>query len=244
MKTAVSVFSMMVLCVTSVCAQWWSSDTKVKGDGNVVSKTRSISDYDKVSLKGSLDVALVYGEEGSIKIEAESNLIEHIVTKVEGNDLKIHVEKGYNLNPSNGRKLLITVPFKELSKVNVAGSGDINSYDTIKTNGFEINITGSGDVKLGLEAEDVKVLITGSGTAALTGNTNLLACNVTGSGDLYATKLKAKNVDASVTGSGNIKVDVTEFLKARVTGSGDIDYSGNPIKEDKKVAGSGDITSR
>jgi len=32
------------------------------------------------------------------------------------------------------------------------------------------------------------------------------------------------------------------LVKARVTGSGDIDYQGNPEREDKKVSGSGDIT--
>ena len=30
-------------------------------------------------------------------------------------------------------------------------------------------------------------------------------------------------------------------LEARVTGSGDIEYYGNPIKKDTKVTGSGDI---
>jgi hypothetical protein len=33
----------------------------------------------------------------------------------------------------------------------------------------------------------------------------------------------------------------TKSLKARVTGSGDIDYKGNPEKKDTKVTGSGDI---
>ena len=232
-----------MLSTISACAQWWGNGTKVEGNGNMISKTRSISDYDKVSLKGSLDVALVYGEEGSIKIEAESNLIKHIVTEVEGGDLKIYVEKGYNLDPSRGNKLLITVPFKDLSNVSLAGSGDILGDDIIKANRFGISVSGSGEVQLGVEAEDVKVSVTGSGGAKLAGTVNSLVCNVTGSGDLNAVKLKAKNVNATVTGSGDIKIDVSESLKARVTGSGDIDYQGNPEMEDKKVTGSGDITS-
>jgi len=45
-----------------------------------------------------------------------------------------------------------------------------------------------------------------------------------------------------VAGSGDIRIYCNGVLKARVAGSGDIKYKGNPSKEDTKVAGSGDIT--
>ena len=243
MKVVTIIFSVVVLSVTSACAQWWGN-TRVRGNGDVITKTRSINDYNKVSLKGSLDVALVYGDEGNIKIEAESNLIEHIVTKVEGDDLKIYVEKGYNLAPSRESKLLVTVPFKDLSNVSLTGSGDLYGQDVIKANRFGTSISGSGDMQLSIEAEEIKTSITGSGDMVLKGSAATLKCDVTGSGDLKAYDLKAQNVYASVTGSGDIKTTAVNSIKARVTGSGDIDYQGNPEMEDKKVTGSGDITSR
>jgi hypothetical protein len=36
----------------------------------------------------------------------------------------------------------------------------------------------------------------------------------------------------------------TENLKARVAGSGDINYKGNPKTKDTKTAGSGDISGK
>ena len=44
-------------------------------------------------------------------------------------------------------------------------------------------------------------------------------------------------------GSADIKVTATEMIKARVSGSGDIRYKGNPKKIDTKTSGSGDISS-
>lgn len=244
MEKVTIIFSLAILCVTSACAQWWGNADKVKGNGNVVSKTRSITDYNKVSLKGSLDVILVNGKEGNIKIEAESNLMKHIVTEVEGDDLKIYVEKGFNLEPSRGSKFLVTVPFKDLFKVSLAGSGDIYSEDIIKANRFGTSISGSGNVQLSVEASEIKTSITGSGDMVLKGATETLKCDVTGSGVLKAYDLKAQNVYALITGSGDIKTTAVHSIRARVTGSGDIDYQGNPEKEDKKVTGSGNITSR
>jgi len=243
MKTVTVILSIALLSVSSLQAQWWGKGNKVEGNGNVVTKTRNLSSYDQVKLKGSLDVALVSGTEGNIKIEAESNLIQHIVTEVEGDILKIYVEKNYYLKPSRNKIILITVPFKDISKVSLSGSGDIYSEDVIKANSFETRVSGSGDVRLQVEANDIEGSVSGSGDLTLKGSAENLEFNVTGSGDVRAYELRAKNVDASVTGSGDIKLTSTHSLKARVTGSGDIDYKGNPEKEDKKVSGSGDITS-
>jgi hypothetical protein len=46
-----------------------------------------------------------------------------------------------------------------------------------------------------------------------------------------------------VSGSGDADVYASNSLKARVNGSGDIDYSGNPNTSDTKVLGSGSISS-
>ncbi|AXT55070.1 DUF2807 domain-containing protein [Aquimarina sp. MMG015] len=242
MRTVTIILGLALCSITSVNAQWWGKGKKIEGNGNVVTKTRNLSSYDQVKLKGSLDVALVAGTEGNIKIEAESNLIPHVITEVEGDVLKIYVEKEYYLKPSRNKIILITVPFKDISKVSLSGSGDIYSKDTIKAESFETRVSGSGDVGLEVQAKEIEGSVSGSGDLTLKGSAENLELNVTGSGDVRAYDLKAKNVDASVTGSGDIKLTSTHYLKARVTGSGDIDYQGNPEKEDKKVSGSGDIT--
>ncbi|MEW7291839.1 head GIN domain-containing protein [Aquimarina sp. 2304DJ70-9] len=242
MRTAIVILSILICNITSLQAQWWGNGKKVSGNGEMTTKSRSISDYDEVKLKGSLDVSLVSGTEGKITIEGESNLIEYVLTEVEDDVLKIYVKKGYYLKVSHGKKLVVTVPFKDLNKVTLSGSGDIYSKDVIKTVNFKTGISGSGDVKLNVEAQNTEGYITGSGDLSLSGSSDSFDCKVTGSGDLEAYRLQAKEVIASVTGSGDIHVTATSSIKARVTGSGDILYKGNPELEDKKVSGSGDIT--
>ncbi|WP_378173731.1 head GIN domain-containing protein [Aquimarina sp. SS2-1] len=239
----VTIFLCLALCsMTSIHAQWWGNGKKIEGDGNVVTKTRTTSEYDQINVKGSLDVSLISGSEGNIKIEGESNLIPYVKTEIEGESLKIYVEKGYYLKVSKGKKLIVTVPFKDLNRVSLSGSGDVYGDDVIKASDFKTSVSGSGDVRLVVDADRVESSVSGSGDLILKGSTKNLECKVNGSGDIKAYDLKAKNVVASVTGSGDIKVTSTSSLKARVTGSGDIDYKGNPEKEDKKVSGSGDIT--
>jgi len=220
-------------------AQWGS---KITGNGNIVSKQIKTSDYDKVEVSGFFDVDLVSGKEGNISLSGEENILEHVVVEVVQNTLKIYIQKGLNLRPSKGKKLLITVPFESLDAVSLSGSGDVNTKNAIKTKQFEARLTGSGDVKIDVVADAVTATLTGSGDLVLKGKTQNFECNITGSGDLTAFELSSNNVVAGLSGSGNCKVYCSGNLHARVSGSGDIDYKGDPKKKDTKVSGSGTIT--
>jgi len=223
-------------------AQWWGGK-KVKGNGNMTTETRNTGDYDGVKCAGSMDYILVAGTEGKIKLEGESNLLEYIITEIKGNDLIIKVEKGMNLSPSWNKTIKVTIPFKDISSVSLAGSGDLWSEDKITASNFNVSLAGSGDMTLNIEATSVEGSLAGSGDITLKGNTNDLSLRLAGSGDIHAFGLQANHTEASIAGSGDIEVVSNQSLKARVSGSGDIEYKGNPSKEDTKVSGSGKISN-
>ncbi|MCK7591143.1 DUF2807 domain-containing protein [Subsaxibacter sp. CAU 1640] len=235
-----SILIIAVLLVTSLSF----GQKKVKGNGNVTTITRSTSDYDGVKCAGSFDYVLVAGEEGNIKIEGEENLLEYIVTEVKDGSLIVKVENHMNLQSSRNNTIKVTIPFKDISNVSLAGSGDLWNEDIITTNDMKVALAGSGDLTLKIEASHTKASIAGSGDLTLKGSTNSLDANVAGSGDFHGFDLQANNTDVSVSGSGDAKVVCRENLKARVAGSGGIEYKGNPKTEDTKVAGSGSIESR
>ena len=235
-----SILIIAVLLVTSLSF----GQKKVKGNGNVTTITRSTSDYDGVKCAGSFDYVLVAGEEGNIKIEGEENLLEYIVTEVKDGNLVVKVENHMNLQSSRNNTIKVTIPFRDISNVSLAGSGDLWNEDVITTNDMKVALAGSGDLILKIEASHTKASIAGSGDLTLKGSTNSLDANVAGSGDFHGFDLQANNTDVSVSGSGDAEVVCRENLKARVAGSGGIEYKGNPKTEDTKVAGSGSIESR
>ncbi|WP_340076524.1 head GIN domain-containing protein [Leptobacterium sp. I13] len=233
------VLSLSLLVFANANAQW--GDKKVKGNGNEVTKERNVGNYESISVAGSMDVTLVSGSEGKLTIKAEENLIPHIETEVKDGKLKIKTEKGYSLRPSGNKKIQVTVPFREISAVSLAGSGDIVSKNPIKTNSFKASVAGSGDINIQIEATDIKGSVAGSGDLKLSGKAVNFDCSVAGSGDVHAFELVADNVEVSVAGSGDARVHSTSSLKARVVGSGEVTYKGNPDKVDSKATGSGTI---
>ncbi|MCH2194297.1 head GIN domain-containing protein [Kordia sp.] len=240
MKKA-TVFIITLLLATTVSHAQWGKK-KIKGNGNVTTITRTTSDYDAVSVAGFFDVELVAGTEGTITLKGESNLLEYIETEVKGDVLKIKAKKGANLRVSRGKQLIITVPFRDISGVSLSGSGDVYTKDTIKADTFKMALSGSGDVIVDVNTGKLKMAVSGSGDMTARGTADNAEMALSGSGDIHASKLQAKSAKVSLAGSGDIRLHATDYLKARVAGSGDITCKGKPVKQDTKVAGSGSIS--
>lgn len=232
------VVSFLFAGLADMNAQWGK---KIKGNGNVTTKTVNTGDYDAIRGIGSMDIHLEKGTEGNISVTTDDNLHEYLEIEVKDNTLLVKTKKNVNIYTKNG--IHVKVPFTDISEVALTGSGDIDTKDTIKADNLEVVITGSGDIELDVEARMVDAKVTGSGDMVLTGKTNDLAVKVTGSGDFRGFDLDAQNTEASVSGSGDIRVVAKRNLKARVHGSGDITYKGNPERRDTKTSGSGDISS-
>jgi len=226
----------------SVNAQSWWNSKRVKGNGNVTTETRKTSDYEGVSVGGSFDVKLIKGKEGKITLKGEENILKYIITEVKNGTLKVKYKKGVNIRTT--RKLTVTIPYRDIEKVALAGSGDITSTGIIKATKLYLSIAGSGNMDVSVDSRDVKTSIAGSGNIKVSGNATELKCTIAGSGNINAYGLKTSTTTAKVAGSGNIKTTVSDEINARVSGSGNIYYKGNPEKINSKSAGSGDIIDK
>lgn len=240
MKTASKIMAITALALVTLasCAQSWSNG--VRGNGTITTETIKVADYDAISVVGSMNVTLVKGTEGTITVTTDENLHEYLEVTSNGGKLKITFKNSKN-GFSSKKGINIQVPFTDINAISLVGSGDIISKNTIKASMMDVSLVGSGDMELEIEANNLDSNLSGSGDITLTGSVTNLKAKVSGSGDFEARSLEAQNTEAYVSGSGDLQVNAKKRLKARVNGSGDISYSGNPEKVDTKISGSGDI---
>ena len=241
MKLLKSITVLVFLLSTTLSFAQWGNGKKMKGNGDITTITRSTGSYEGLKAAGSMDFKLVQGKEGEISIKGDANLMEYIVTEVKDNKLIVKIEDGVNLKPS--QTIVVTVPYESISSVSLAGSGDIESSGTIKSNEFEVALAGSGDIRLKVSARSVESSIAGSGDIELKGSTENLTTKIAGSGDFDGSNLDSKNVEAKISGSGSADVVCNGNLNARISGSGDVNYSGKPTNKDTKISGSGSVSN-
>ena len=235
MLKSVTLLFIFTLTMGNVYAQ------KVKGNGKTINKTRNVGSFDGVGVSGSFDVILVAGNEGKLELSVEENLEPYLITEVKDGNLKIGWKKGVNVRTS--KNTIVTVHFKNINSLAMSGSGDITSKDVIKGNSLKMAVAGSGDIKIDMDVQMAKSAISGSGDIKLSGKATEFEAAVSGSGDVEAYDLKTEKAELKVAGSGSIGISVEKEIVARVSGSGDIKYKGQPRIEDIKVSGSGKISS-
>lgn len=220
----------------------FAQQKRVKGNGSVTTKTHTTEGYSTINVVGFMDVKLVQGTEGTITVTTDENIQEYVKISSEKGKLTIKIKNNVNISTKKG--LHITVPFTDINNVSLTGSGDVLTESVIRSETFETSLTGSGDIILEIDiATTVDAKVTGSGDLKLIGKATDLEIKVTGSGDFVSKNLKTVNVQAYVSGSGDASVYASKSIKARVNGSGDIVYYGNPETTNTKVMGSGDIES-
>lgn len=221
---------------TAAQAQNWGG-WGIKGEGAKVKKTLDLDNFTGFEMAISGNIYIKQGNTQSVTIEAQQNIIDNIVTTVSDKNWKIKFDQ--NVRNHDGIKIWITIP--TLTKAYVSGSGDIVGETKFTGLGnLTTGISGSGNVRLEVEAKDIDGKISGSGNVKLSGSANALNIGISGSGDFYADALKTQNGTIKVSGSGNCTVDASESLNVQVSGSGDVKYKGRP-KVSAKVSGSGDV---
>ncbi|MDB5200293.1 MAG: hypothetical protein JWO92_2256 [Chitinophagaceae bacterium] len=211
----------------------------ITGSGNIITETRHLNQFDGVRASGSIDIEVMNEQNQLVKVEADDNILPYIITNVEDGILNVHFKSNLSYRNVNA-KVYVSTPL--LTKLTVSGSGSITSKDILKdAERIAFKVSGSGDIDAFADAPSITADISGSGTITLQGRSKDFNCSIGGSGDLNCGKLLSENTTAVVTGSGTAHVFASVHLLAKVTGSGDILYSGNPTTPEIHKSGSGSV---
>jgi len=213
---------------------------RIRGNGVTASENRMVDDFTGVKIKGGMDITVTQGPEHSVKIEGDENLLKYIDVVRHGNMVEVSTKEGINIDPRAGLRIYVTAPVFE--QLQIAGSGDMKSQNTLTSNGtIEAGITGSGDMDLKVDAPMVITHISGNGDIVMNGTTRHFQTRISGSGDVKCYGLLSETTDVDIAGSGDVQVSASKQLNVDIKGSGDVRYKGSPAIS-QSIKGSGSIT--
>lgn len=226
-----------IVCITTINAQ---RNKKIKGNGNVVTIERNTEDYDGIRIGGFYEVNLVEGNEGQITLEGEDNILEYVETEVRGGTLTIKSKDNMNLRAT--KNVSITVPVESINHLRLSGSGKVVGKKTLDMDNLRIRGSGSRNLELTMDSENLSITSSGSSRINLMGNSDNLDVTTSGSSIINAYELEVEEAKIVLSGSSKVRVTVNKDIDARVSGSGNIQYKGNPEKINTKTSGSGSVS--
>jgi hypothetical protein len=213
-------------------------DSGVRGNGIVSTVERTLdADFNQIEVSRGLDVYLTQSDTPSLKVQADENLHEIIITKIENGILKIYAED--NIRKSESKKIMVNIT--TLNSVSATSGSDVFSTNTIKAETIKLITTSGADIEINLDAQHAILASTSGSDIKVKGATNTLSASATSGSDIDAEDLISQICTASVTSGADISVYVKEKITASATSGGDIKYYGNPKNTSISDAVSGSV---
>ena len=226
-----------MLLLFAMPALFNSCRNNIRGSGEPTMATRNVEHFNAIELDLDADVIITDSMEQSFMISAQENLMPVIDARVKSKKLIISSDK----NIVTSKPIILYISANRLNEVELNGSGNIRSANTIKTGTIKLELNGSGNTDLDVVCDHLRADLSGSGNLQIRGNSNTSVMDISGSGVIEAFEHRTGDCQASVSGSGRARIFPSGVLKASVTGSGTIQYKGSPSNILPSVSGSGSI---
>ncbi len=234
MITIPNIFSLVIVFIILLPQKSFPGN-KISGFDKIVTEHRAVKDFNKVFFTGVGHLYIKQANEEALRIEADDNIINEISTEVIKKTL--HIKRKSHIGKSS-RPIKFYLLLKHLDEVSLSGSGAVTSEGCIQAENLKIRLSGSGKLNFLIDTHNLSAIISGSGEISISGVTDFQKIVVNESGIYHAKELISQKAQINVSNSALAEVDVSEQLDVKIFGMANIIYSGDP-KVEERVYGFG-----
>ena len=210
-------------------------------------ENRNVGEFSGIQV--STGVNLVYKQENptSVKVIADADKLQYIITKVEGGILKVYVDnKGQknlkfknisvnvssprmdNIKASSGALFTAISPVQENNLSIDASSGAMVKGMFDVSNNAKIEASSGTSIKVGVNAKNVTVKGSSGSDTNIEGEARSAAFDISSGAVCKGENFSADHVEAESTSGASLSVSASRTLKAKASSGGLIKYRGNP----------------
>ena len=220
----------------------WRVPMGIQGSGRVITETRTVGGFSRISASGISIVNVTQDEPQSLTVEADDNILPLIETEVKGGTLRIGYKDTHWGGISPSKPVTVNVTMKQISELEVSGSARIRA-GSITGNNLVIRESGATELAIAaLTAQALQVHISGAGKCDLAGKVGSQVVHGSGAMHYSAGKLESRSAEVHISGAGSVTVWAKERLNVEASGASHVSYYGSP-RLTQEASGVSSITS-
>lgn len=190
----------------------------------------SVSGFDRIRVDGPFRVELTTGVAPFARASGSLGAIDGVSITVQGRTLIVRSNPsawgGYPGQAAG--PVAISVGTHELSAAWLNGSGAL-AIDRLKGLSADLSVQGSGALSVTkVEVDQLKIGLSGAGSATLAGNAANLSAVVRGTSTLDAGGLSVKDAKLGSEGPSTVRLKVANSAKIDASGVASVEVSGGP----------------
>jgi hypothetical protein len=232
------IVSILAAVLIAGCAQ-----VNITGSGNVINQEEMLSDFDAIDISHSFSVDITQGDNYSVVIRIDDNLVEYLDVAKAGSTLRIRFEptRSYNIFDAT-MEAEITMP--ELVGLDLSGNSEARVTEFVSARPFTVDLSGNSNLRGDIQAGDLRLDASGNSGVTLSGSGGEISVDASGSSVVDLAEFLGVNGDVGASGASTVTVNLSGRLDADASGSSDIYYLGNPELGNIDTSGTSSVQSR
>jgi hypothetical protein len=220
-----------------------ANSTVIAGNSDKT-ETREVRDFNAIKVSTGIDLYLKMGDTEAVKIVADDDIIDRLVTEVKDGTLRIYMKRGdwFDWGGNKTRKAYVTV--KEIVAVDASSGSDVKTENTLEGESLKINASSGSDVNMDLYFKNVSLNTSSGSDARLSGKVKTFEAEASSGSDIKAQELESKICKVRVSSGSDATVSVSDELYAKASSGGDVRYYGNPTIKDIEESSGGDVSRK
>ncbi|KQT28496.1 hypothetical protein ASG22_20055 [Chryseobacterium sp. Leaf405] len=210
-------------------------------------ESRNVSEFSGIQVSTGVNVVFKQESPTNVKVIADADKLQYIITKVENGTLKVYVDnkgqknlkfKNISVNVSSPKmdniKTSSGATFTTVNAVNEADlTVDASSGSVVKgkfniTNNANVEATSGTNIKVEVNSKSLVFKGSSGSDTNIEGGALVAVFDISSGAVCRGENFRANQVEAESTSGANLSVNVTNKLKVKASSGGTIKYKGNP----------------
>jgi hypothetical protein len=220
-------FKQIILILFMVILVSGCAPITLTGSGNVVTREEVISGFEEVDISHSFIATISQGDNHSVVIRVDDNLVEHLQVVKEGSTLKIGLRPNRNYTIRDAT-MEIQVIMPELTGLDLSSSSHATITGFKSTKDLSVDLSSSSSLQGDIEAGDVSFDLSSSSEMRLTGSGGDATIDISSSSELNLSEFPVTNASVKASSSSTATVNASGKLNVDASSSSNVYYLGNP----------------
>jgi hypothetical protein len=236
--TKLIIATITALLVAS-CGNSFSIGAGKKGSGTIKTESRvADKDFKNIKVSNGIKVRVEQADKSSITVEADDNLLQHIITKIENNVLVIESDENY----SSGTTPLVTVELPIINGLKASSGSKIISANVLKTEKLDVDASSGSSIKIDVEADVISLETSSGSTIESNGKALKLATSSSSGSNITAKNLMANEVISQSSSGSSTSVYPIVKLDAKASSGSSVNYYKVPKTLIKNESSGGSVS--
>jgi hypothetical protein len=231
-------FLVLTILFTVVSCQTSFDFSGEKGNGNIVTQTRTITEsFEKIKVNSGLEVIVSQEDVRLVEVETDENIQPMITTVVENGVLIISSNGNYETDETP----IVRVSLPIISSLKSSSGATIISGNTLKSNSLEVKSSSGSQAELDVEADYISIESSSGSSIEVKGKALKAETSSSSGSSIDGGSLMANDIFAQTSSGSSTTVFPILSLNAKASSGSEITYTNIPKKLEKTESSGGSI---